>query len=80
MRILLLAVKAVLVDNGGKVPTDSASFRSKVIAKLAATKYDGFVGHIEFDQNGDTTNHAFGLYSSKGGQWTQQEVVQAPPV
>jgi branched-chain amino acid transport system substrate-binding protein len=77
MDILLNAVKAVLVDNGGKIPTDSTAFRSSVITKIKATKHDGYIGHTEFDSNGDTLNHNFGLYKATASDWVQQEVIQA---
>ena len=77
MTVLLNAVHDVLVDNGGKIPADPQAFRASVIKKVAVTKHDGYLGHTEFDQNGDTLNHSFGLYQAKGGNWVQTEVIQA---
>src|SRR5262249_43810185 len=61
MNILLQAVKKVLLDNGGKIPTDPAAFRSKVVDAVAASDYSGTIGHTQFDSKGDTLNHSFSI-------------------
>jgi branched-chain amino acid transport system substrate-binding protein len=75
MNILLQAVHDVLVDNGGKVPTDPAAFRSRVISKIQGIDYRGTIGETRFDANGDTLNHAFTVYLAKGQKWTPRETV-----
>ncbi|HEV3124864.1 MAG TPA: branched-chain amino acid ABC transporter substrate-binding protein [Candidatus Dormibacteraeota bacterium] len=80
MNILLAAVKNVLLANGGKIPADPASFRSKVAAAVAATDYNGAIGHTKFDTLGDTLNHSFSIYAPGTGSdgkpaWVGKETV-----
>jgi branched-chain amino acid transport system substrate-binding protein len=77
MQILLQAIKKVVTDNGGNLPTDSKDFRAKVIAAVAATEYDGTIGHTSFDEHGDTKNHSFSVYSAKGGKWVPEATISA---
>jgi branched-chain amino acid transport system substrate-binding protein len=69
MNILLQAIKKVLVDNGGKIPASASQFRVKVRDAVAATNYDGAIGHTQFDSRGDTLNHAFSIYIPQNGEW-----------
>jgi branched-chain amino acid transport system substrate-binding protein len=53
------------VIDSGKAPT-----RQLVEAAVAATSYDGIIGHITFDQNGDNAGQkVFSIYTVKSGQW-----------
>jgi branched-chain amino acid transport system substrate-binding protein len=73
MNILIQAIKAVLVANGGQPPADSNTFRDAVVTQLRKVQYSGAVGQTSFDQNGDTTNTGFTLYQVSGGAWTAKE-------
>ena len=73
MNILIQAIKAVLVSNGGQPPADSMTFRDDVVQQLHQTKYSGAVGVTAFDQNGDTTNTGFTLYQVAAGAWSAKE-------
>jgi branched-chain amino acid transport system substrate-binding protein len=73
MQILIQALKAVLLANGGQPPADSTTFRDDVVAQLRKAQYSGAVGPTSFDQNGDTTNTGFTLYLVSGGAWTAKE-------
>jgi branched-chain amino acid transport system substrate-binding protein len=73
MNILIQAIKAVLVANGGQPPADSQTFRDGVVAQLRKVNYSGAVGQTSFDQNGDTTNTGFTLYNVTGGKWAAKE-------
>jgi branched-chain amino acid transport system substrate-binding protein len=70
MNILLQAIHAVLVANGGQPLSTSQAFRDAVVAQLHNTSYDGALGHTTFDANGDTTNTGFTLYKVSSGLWT----------
>jgi branched-chain amino acid transport system substrate-binding protein len=69
MNILLQAIHAVLVANGGQPLSSSQAFRDAVVAQLHNTSYDGALGHTTFDTNGDTTNTGFTLYKVTSGSW-----------
>jgi branched-chain amino acid transport system substrate-binding protein len=83
MNILLNAIKSVLVANGGTIPTDPTDFRTKVIAAVQATNYQGTIGTTQFDSRGDTLNKSFSVYSAQrpgpapinGGTWVATETV-----
>lgn len=75
MNILLQAIHDVLVDNGGKVPSDPATFRSRVIARIQGIDYHGTIGETRFDANGDTLNHSFTVYVARNQQWVPRETV-----
>lgn len=77
MNILLQAIKKVLLDNGGKIPSSASDFRAKVRDAVAATNYDGTIGHTQFDSKGDTLNHSFSVYIPQGGTWVGKETVSA---
>jgi branched-chain amino acid transport system substrate-binding protein len=69
MNILLQAIHAVLVANGGQPLSSPQAFRDAVVAQLHNTSYDGALGHTTFDANGDTTNTGFTLYKVTSGNW-----------
>jgi len=69
MNILLQAIHAVLVANGGQPLASPQAFRDAVVAQLHNTAYDGALGHTTFDANGDTTNTGFTLYKVTSGSW-----------
>ncbi|MFI5285297.1 MAG: branched-chain amino acid ABC transporter substrate-binding protein [Candidatus Dormibacteria bacterium] len=69
MNILLQAIHAVLVANGGQPLSDPTAFRDAVVTQLHQTSYDGALGHTSFDSNGDTTNTGFTLYKVTGTSW-----------
>ena len=69
MNVLLQAIRAVLVANGGQPPSSSTTFRADVVAQLHNTNYSGAVGQTSFDANGDTTNTGFTLYKVESGAW-----------
>jgi branched-chain amino acid transport system substrate-binding protein len=69
MNILLQAIHAVLVQNGGQPPASSTTFRADVVKALRSTNYSGAVGQTTFDANGDTTNTGFTLYKVESGAW-----------
>jgi branched-chain amino acid transport system substrate-binding protein len=73
MNILIQAIKAVIVGNGGQPPSDSQKFRDDVVTQLHQVNYTGAVGTTSFDKNGDTTNTGFTLYQVNGGAWTAKE-------
>jgi len=77
MNILLQAIKKVLLGNGGKIPASPTTFRADVVDAVAATNYDGTIGHTQFDSHGDTLNHSFSIYVPQGGSWVGKETVSA---
>jgi branched-chain amino acid transport system substrate-binding protein len=76
MNVILTAVKKVLTDGGGKVPTDPKAFRESVRAAVAATDYNGAIGHTTFDKNGDTTNALLTLKVGQGGKWVYSDTIK----
>lgn len=70
MNIVLTAVKEAINANGGKLPTNPASFRESVRSNAAAISYNGAIGHTTFDSNGDTTNKILTLYQVQSNAWT----------
>jgi branched-chain amino acid transport system substrate-binding protein len=66
---IIEAVKAVVNANGGKVPTSSATFRSKVEAAEQNVSFNGVTGHVSFDQYGDATNKQLTMYKVENGAW-----------
>jgi branched-chain amino acid transport system substrate-binding protein len=81
MNILLNGIKKVLLDNGGKIPTDPAAFRAKVVDAVAVTDFAGTIGQTKFDTVGDTLNHSFSIYVPGTGSdgkpaWVGKETVQ----
>jgi branched-chain amino acid transport system substrate-binding protein len=69
MNILLQAIHAALVANGGQPLASPQAFRDAIVAQLRNTSYDGALGHTTFDANGDTTNTGFTLYKVTGASW-----------
>ncbi|MFJ9851994.1 branched-chain amino acid ABC transporter substrate-binding protein [Streptomyces sp. NPDC101150] len=63
---LIQAVKAVVGDNGGKLPDDA---RTKVVDAMNKVKFDGVTGSIAFDKYGDTTNTMITAYQVDKGAW-----------
>jgi branched-chain amino acid transport system substrate-binding protein len=66
---IIQAVKAVVSANGGKVPSSSSDFRSKVEAAEQSVSFDGVTGHVSFDQYGDTGNKELTMYKVENGAW-----------
>ena len=75
MNIVLTAVKGVLQDNGGNPPSDPKAFRASVIAKVASIKYDGTIGHTEFDNRGDPTYRPFSIYIAQNNTFVAKETL-----
>ncbi len=63
---VIQAVKKVVADNGGKLPSDA---RKKVVDALNKVSFDGVTGHVAFDQYGDTTNTMITAYQVDQGKW-----------
>jgi branched-chain amino acid transport system substrate-binding protein len=78
MNILLDAIKAVLLANGGQPPSDPAQFRAAVVAQMPSEDWKGAIGETKFDKLGDTLNKAFTIYQATGGKWVGLETVSAP--
>ena len=66
---IILAVKAVVAANGGKVPTNSSDFRAKVVAAEQNVSFSGVTGQVSFDQYGDTLNKELTMYQVVNGNW-----------
>jgi branched-chain amino acid transport system substrate-binding protein len=77
MNILLQAIKSVLIQNGGKIPASATTFRADVVTAVAATSYDGTIGHTQFDSLGDTLNHSFSVYVPQNGAWVGKTTLSA---
>ncbi|MEW2314819.1 branched-chain amino acid ABC transporter substrate-binding protein [Streptomyces bauhiniae] len=67
---IIEAVKKVVDDNDGKVPSDA---RAKVTAALQNVSFDGVTGKVSFDEFGDATNKQLTVYSVKDGAWKAVE-------
>ncbi|MFF7383753.1 MULTISPECIES: branched-chain amino acid ABC transporter substrate-binding protein [Streptomyces] len=67
---IIEAVKKVVDDNDGKVPSDA---RAKVTAALQNVSFDGVTGKVSFDEYGDATNKQLTVYSVKDGAWKAVE-------
>ncbi|MFI9105145.1 branched-chain amino acid ABC transporter substrate-binding protein [Streptomyces fildesensis] len=63
---IIQAVKTVMNDNGGKLPSDS---RAKITAAMSKVSFNGVTGTVSFDEFGDTTNKQLTVYQVKGGKW-----------
>ncbi|MGR6969805.1 branched-chain amino acid ABC transporter substrate-binding protein [Streptomyces cynarae] len=63
---IIEAVKKVVDDNGGKLPSDA---RAKVTAAMQNVSFDGVTGKVSFDEYGDTTNKQLTVYAVKNGAW-----------
>ncbi|HEV3169459.1 MAG TPA: branched-chain amino acid ABC transporter substrate-binding protein [Actinocrinis sp.] len=66
---IIEAVKAVVSANGGKVPSSSSDFRSKVEAAEQNVSFSGVTGQVSFDQYGDTGNKELTMYKVENGAW-----------
>jgi branched-chain amino acid transport system substrate-binding protein len=76
MDIILAAARKVIIDNGGKLPPDSTTFRSLVRDAVARTDHNGAIGHTTFDAVGDTTNLLFTLEVARNQKWVYDSTVQ----
>jgi len=63
---VIQAVKKVVDDNNGKVPSDA---RAKVTAAMQNVSFDGVTGKVSFDEFGDATNKQLTVYAVKSGAW-----------
>lgn len=63
---VIQAVKAVVADNGGKLPDDA---RAKVVQALNKVSFAGVTGNVSFDKYGDTTNTMITAYQVEGTTW-----------
>jgi branched-chain amino acid transport system substrate-binding protein len=61
------AVKKVVEDNGGKLPSDA---RAKITAAMQNVSFDGVTGKVSFDEFGDATNKQLTVYAIKNGAFT----------
>ncbi|MFE0377492.1 branched-chain amino acid ABC transporter substrate-binding protein [Streptomyces inhibens] len=66
---LIQAVKAVVGDNGGKLPDDA---RKKVSDAMNKVSFDGVTGPVAFDKFGDTTNTMITAYQVDKGAWASR--------
>ncbi|PBC71884.1 amino acid/amide ABC transporter substrate-binding protein (HAAT family) [Streptomyces sp. TLI_235] len=64
---IVQAVKAVVADNGGKVPSDA---RAKVVTAMSKVSFDGVTGKVGFDEYGDAVNKQLTVYTVKDGAWS----------
>ncbi|WP_405909202.1 MULTISPECIES: branched-chain amino acid ABC transporter substrate-binding protein [unclassified Streptomyces] len=63
---IIEAVKKVVEDNDGKLPTDA---RAKVTAAMQNVSFDGVTGKVSFDEFGDATNKQLTVYAVENGAW-----------
>ncbi|WP_416967243.1 ABC transporter substrate-binding protein [Streptomyces sp. 4F14] len=63
---IIEAVKKVVDDNGGKLPSDA---RAKIVAAMQNVSFDGVTGKVSFDEFGDATNKQLTVYSVTAGAW-----------
>ncbi|ATL26982.1 branched-chain amino acid ABC transporter substrate-binding protein [Streptomyces formicae] len=61
---IIEAVKKVVDDNDGKLPTGDDT-RSKVIDAMKNVSFDGVTGKVAFDEYGDATNKQLTVYQVK---------------
>jgi branched-chain amino acid transport system substrate-binding protein len=67
---IIEAVKKVVDDNGGKLPSDA---RAKITEAMQNVSFDGVTGKVSFDEYGDATNKQLTVYSVTGGAWKAVE-------
>ncbi|MGW2743415.1 branched-chain amino acid ABC transporter substrate-binding protein [Streptomyces sp. NPDC001450] len=67
---IIEAVKKVVDDNGGKLPSDA---RAKITAAMQNVSFDGVTGKVSFDEYGDATNKQLTVYSVTGSAWKAVE-------
>ncbi|MHC3468671.1 branched-chain amino acid ABC transporter substrate-binding protein [Streptomyces sp. 7R007] len=77
---IIKAVKAVKDANGGKLPSDINSLRSKVVDEVQKSDFEGITGKVSFDQYGDTGNKQLTVYQVKSGKWVAVTSGTANPV
>ena len=77
MNILLDAIRTVILNNGGMLPSDHAGFRAAVAKQVGKEDWKGTIGETRFDALGDTLNKAFTIYRATGGSWVGVETVTA---
>ncbi|AZP17042.1 branched-chain amino acid ABC transporter substrate-binding protein [Streptomyces aquilus] len=63
---IIQAVKKVVDDNGGKLPSDA---RAKITAATQNVSFDGVTGKVSFDEFGDATNKQLTVYAVENGAW-----------
>ncbi|MCG7211012.1 MULTISPECIES: branched-chain amino acid ABC transporter substrate-binding protein [Streptomyces] len=63
---IIEAVKKVVDDNGGKLPSDA---RAKITAAVQNVSFDGVTGKVSFDEFGDATNKQLTVYKVDSGAW-----------
>jgi len=63
---IIQAVKSVVADNSGKLPSDA---RAKITEAMQKVSFDGVTGKVSFDQYGDTTNKQLTVYKVENGAW-----------
>jgi branched-chain amino acid transport system substrate-binding protein len=63
---IILAVKKVVEDNDGKLPSDA---RAKITAAVQNVSFDGVTGKVAFDEYGDATNKQLTVYAVENGAW-----------
>ncbi|WP_329340327.1 branched-chain amino acid ABC transporter substrate-binding protein [Streptomyces sp. NBC_00663] len=63
---IILAVKKVVDDNDGKLPSDA---RAKITAATQNVSFDGVTGKVSFDEYGDATNKQLTVYAVENGAW-----------
>ncbi len=64
-------IAALALEKAGiKDPASTEVDKSKIIEFLKTLKYDGVLGHTEFDEKGDTKNKAVTVYLVKDGTFS----------
>jgi len=66
---IIQAVKKVVEDNDGKLPSDA---REKITAAVQNVAFDGVTGKVAFDEFGDATNKQLTVYGVKNGAWVAE--------
>ncbi|MEU5836560.1 branched-chain amino acid ABC transporter substrate-binding protein [Streptomyces diacarni] len=67
-RAVILAVKAVVDKNDGKLPDTMDDARKQVTEAMQDVTFDGVTGQVGFDKYGDTTNKQLSVYEVKNGK------------
>ncbi len=65
---IILAVKAVVESNDGKLPEDMDDARKQVTEAMQDVTFEGVTGKVGFDEFGDTTNKQLSIYEVKDGK------------
>jgi branched-chain amino acid transport system substrate-binding protein len=63
---IILAVKKVVEDNDGKLPSDA---RAQITAAVQNVSFDGVTGKVAFDEYGDAVNKQLTVYAVENGAW-----------